>query len=199
MTRFANRARSRRPLRGPVTLLDAWAHVERLAACADDAAAHFTASQSGASENDACFWARALATQCADLRDELIFLAPWLQTRRSPATAAHVPGADGIPTLRELAALDATVAEERARAPATERTCSAALVAQGAERARARIAAIEKLAQHVTALAAMDYELLVRQGTAAAGDRIQRRASAGATRATTTCWHRKRDSAISSP
>ena len=117
----------------PVTLSDAWAHVERLAACADDAAAHFTASQSGASENDACFWARALATQCADLRDEMIFLAPWLQTRRPPATAAHVAGADGIPTLRELAALDRDCRRRGARR-LHDGNCSA-LVAQGADRA----------------------------------------------------------------
>jgi hypothetical protein len=43
------------------------------AARADDAAAQF-----GSSETIVAFWARSLAAQCTELRDDLVFVAPWL-------------------------------------------------------------------------------------------------------------------------
>src|SRR5204863_1064333 len=128
----------------PAKLADAWVQVERLAACAADAAAQLTARNPANAENEACFWVHALARQCADLRDELVFLAPWLAVRTAPGTGADFPGALGVPTLRELAALDALQP----------------LVAQGAERAAARMVAIEALALQATSLAAMDYDFL---------------------------------------
>ncbi len=51
------------------------------------------------------FWADALARHCADLRDDLMFLAPWLALQaRRPANGSRHCGcsATGIPTLREL-------------------------------------------------------------------------------------------------
>ena len=89
----------------PVTLRDAWAHVELLAACSADAVAPFTTGDPGHAESDASFWARALARQCAGLRAELIFLAPWLALPTLPGGDSDLPGTKGIPTLRELAAL----------------------------------------------------------------------------------------------
>ena len=124
---------------GAVNLADAWVQVERLTACAADAAEHFSSSESAPT-----FWAQSLARQCADLRDDLIFLAPWLELPTVSATRLDVSGTSSVPTLRELAALDA----------------SEPLVTQGAERAMERIGAIEALALQATALTTTDYEFL---------------------------------------
>ncbi|HYM48358.1 MAG TPA: cyclic beta 1-2 glucan synthetase, partial [Burkholderiaceae bacterium] len=48
---------------------------------------------------EAVSWSRALARQCADMRDELIGLTPWLSSQSGAMSSAH----DAIPTLRELA------------------------------------------------------------------------------------------------
>ena len=83
---------------------------------------------------------------------------------------AHVPTfrRSIIPTLRELALLDAAWAPiiKRARdsgaTPEAQESLDALqrLVTQGAERATARMVAIEVLAQQATALTAMDYDFL---------------------------------------
>ena len=152
----------------PVTLADAWVQVGRLATCAADAAAHLTASDPADSEGEASIWAGALASQCAELRDELIALAPWLELRSVPGGPHDFPGANGIPTLRELAALDAawspiieharingSTVEERKLLDTLQ-----GLITEGAQRATARMAAIDELALQATALAAMDYDFL---------------------------------------
>jgi cyclic beta-1,2-glucan synthetase len=154
----------------PITLADAWVHVERLAACATDAAAHFTAQGANGpvnSEGDASFWARALARQTAEFRDELILLAPWLELRTVPGAGFDFPGANSIPTLRELAALDtawSAIIERGCNGPTKEGRdffdALQSLVKQGAERATARMVAIDQLALQATALAAMDYGFL---------------------------------------
>ncbi len=150
----------------PVTLADAWMQVERLAACAADAAAQFTTKDIADSEREARIWARALERQTIDLRNELIFLAPWLELPPMPGT----PGLLGstIPTLRELALLDAAwpplIEPARGSGPIPEEQASLdtlqRLVTQGAERATVRMVAIEALAQQATALTAMDYDFL---------------------------------------
>jgi cyclic beta-1,2-glucan synthetase len=147
----------------PVTLVDSWIQVERLAACAADAARQFSTTDA---DSEASIWARALERQCIDLRNELIFLAPWLELPAMPGTPG-LPGST-IPTLRELALLDAAWSSliERARGsgPIPEEQASLdtlqSLVKQGAERAAARMVAIEALAQQATALTAMDYDFL---------------------------------------
>ncbi len=144
---------------GPVTLADAWVQVKRLTAYANDAAAHFAANGADGpanTEGDAGFWAEALARQCADLRDELVFLAPWLDLRTGPRKGPGIPGDNSIPTLRELAALNGgPIVEERDLSDTLQ-----LLVTQGAERAAARMTAIDVLAGRATALAAMDYDFL---------------------------------------
>jgi cyclic beta-1,2-glucan synthetase len=144
---------------GPNTLTDAWVHVERLAVRANDAAALFAAKSLAGSESEAGFWAQALAKQCSDLRDELVFLAPWLELRTVSPQGPGFPGDNGIPTLRELAALSARGHDMTPERPALPEKVQL-LVTQGAERAAARMAAIDALAEHVTALAAMDYEFM---------------------------------------
>ena len=128
----------------PATLADTWVQLNRLAACAADLTAQCTAHPRANAENEAGFWVHALARQCADMRDELIFLAPWLALQTASGTRLDWPGSGGVPTLRELAAFDAPL-------PA---------FAQGAARAAARMVAIEALALQATALAPTDYDFL---------------------------------------
>jgi hypothetical protein len=90
---------------------------------------------------EAQFWADALARHCADLRDDLMFLAPWLAatgTRNAPARDAG----DGSPRFVNLRRL--------VRSP----PCT------GAARAAERIAAIEQLALRATEFATIDYDFL---------------------------------------
>ncbi|HEY6876554.1 MAG TPA: glucoamylase family protein, partial [Polyangiales bacterium] len=140
----------------PVRLTDAWVQLERLAAGANDAAAHFAANDS---ESEAGFWANALARQCSDFRDELVFLAPWLELQPVPSMEPGVPGDDGIPALRELATRKVPNNDPTAQNPALPEKVQL-LVNQGAERSTARMAAIDALVEHATALGAMDYEFL---------------------------------------
>ena len=152
----------------PATLADAWLHVERLAECAADSAAPRASAGPGSADREQDVWARALERQCADLRDDLAFLAPWLELPTGPAAAACSAGLAAIPTLREVAALPATRSSVIERATDVDSTASRAepddtlhrLVAQGAERASARMIAIEQLAGDVSALAAMDFGFL---------------------------------------
>ena len=141
----------------PATLNDAWLQVERLAARASDAAA-LLAGDPQSSESEAGFWAKALARQCADLRDELAFLAPWLELRIASPGDSGFPGDRGIPTLRELAH-DARKDNPAAETPSSQERVKDP-VGHGAERAAARMAAIDALVAKATALTAMDYEFL---------------------------------------
>src|SRR5271170_6901925 len=62
----------------PLTLTSAWVQVDRLAACAAAAVAELTSGEVPDRDSEGTFWARALARQSTDLRDELVLLAPWL-------------------------------------------------------------------------------------------------------------------------
>ena len=132
----------------PLTLAQAWVHVERMATCAAGAAARFSVDDAAIADSDAGFWARALAKQCAQTRDELALLAPWLTLPAGLAPGADLPGNDGIPTLRELAAFH------------TEYPVHQGPVRQGAECAKARMAAIAELELQAASLATMDYSFL---------------------------------------
>ncbi len=152
----------------PITLSDAWAHVELLSARAADAAARIAASHSGQPQSEARFWATALTRQCDGLRDDLIFLAPWLALPAEPGRDSNFPTANGIPTLRELAALASAwspiVDNDRNSVPRPDDGDPfdklQPLVMQAAERASARMTAIDQLALQAAALAAMDYDFL---------------------------------------
>ena len=152
----------------PVTLPSAWAQLELLAPYAAEVVAHLSASALTDSDSQACIWARALERQCIDLRGELIFLAPWLELQSVPAQSHEFPGGNGIPTLRDMAALDMARPPdiEQARANglgAEERNSLDALqglIRLGAQRATARMATIDELALQAAAFAAMDYDFL---------------------------------------
>ncbi len=150
-----------------VTLAHAWVQIEQLCVFAADAAAYLVAN-TPADDGEAAFWARALERQCVDLRDDLALLAPWLELRTVPAAVLEFPGANSIPTLRELATLDAAwspvIERARVNSPGAEEQdvldTFQRLVTQGAERAAARIVAIDQIALQAASLATMDYDFL---------------------------------------
>ncbi len=110
----------------PTTLMAARLCLEQLSTSAEEMVAGADALDTDGAglDNLAVWWARAFTRQCQAALDELTFL--------SPSTA---PGADRIPTLRELAGL-------------------------GNQRALSRIAAIERLALQSIELSRMEYDFL---------------------------------------
>ncbi len=154
----------------PATLVEAWAAVERLAACAAEVDAHFADDAAGHAEGAAA-WARSLAAQCADCRDELLFFAPWLSLPAAAvATAmeqdAKLPGRDGIPALRDIAAYHPESPPGAAPFDVADTAGESAgeamrrLARQGAVRAAQRIAVIDDLASRAAAMATVDYDFL---------------------------------------
>jgi len=152
----------------PMTLVDAWTQVKLLAVCSADLVADFTAADSEGSPSETNWWVQALDRQCAEVRDELMALAPWLKREAVPGAFDDLPGAHGIPTLRELAALDAASpsigvrvrANESAGKEPTVLEALQSAIAESAQSAIAKIAAIDELAAQATEFAAMDYEFL---------------------------------------
>ena len=150
----------------PLALTGAWFEVERLVGHAAVLAALFTGSDMPNDDSEAAFWARALARQCTDLRDDLILLAPWLSLGMPPGAGPDLPGARNVPTLRELAALDAGRSPPGGRDDGLpsewqdRRGILWPLLIRGAEQAKARMAAIDGLALQASALTAMDYDFL---------------------------------------
>jgi cellobiose phosphorylase len=105
----------------PATLAAARRVLERLAADA----AQLVGGLNAESKSEGDTWTRALDRQCRDALDELTLLAP----------SSVMPDADGMPTLRELAA-------------------------QGISSARARMEEIAQLALQAGEMARMDYDFL---------------------------------------
>ena len=111
----------------PATVADFRRCLDRIAAVVDEVAAEIAA----VSASEAAFWAGALVRQCRSMQDELAFLDP--------------SGAGAIPTLRELASMEADLP------PGAER------------RATERIAHIGRLAMRCDELASMKYDFLYDQ------------------------------------
>ena len=134
-------------------------------------ASAYADSLNGDAEPEASWWARTLAQQCQCFLDELAFLAPWRGLPTEAARLVEFPGMDKMPTLRELSTLEA------AWLPAIDHQRNAANVAPDAaqrtwlqefrrcvtlanNRASARIAAIEALAQQASEFAHMEFGFL---------------------------------------
>ncbi len=148
----------------PTTLAAARLCLDRLAA----SAAEVVGSLDADPESQAMGWARALARQCQDALDELTFLAPWTLLPASQNRLSDFRGLDEIPTLRELARLGMELlpaVEERLGPDATPEESKRLgelrpLITEASRRARARIAAIERLALQSSELARMEYDFL---------------------------------------
>jgi cyclic beta-1,2-glucan synthetase len=149
---------------GPTSLAAARLHLGRLATSAAETVGRFDADP----ESQAVWWARALARQCQGALDELTFLAPWTLLTASQNRLSDFFGIDKIPTLRELARLDvellpAIEARLGSDAPFEENEWLGELqrlITEASQRAKARIAAIERLALQSSELARMEYDFL---------------------------------------
>ncbi len=114
------------------------------------------------------WWAGALARQCGAIRDELLFLAPWTGLTPAPDDLKDLPEIVSIPTLRTLAGLELALSNRLADWPEAAVTPAHKAwvielrrqVAQGSERAQARIASIQDLALRANEFAQMDYGFL---------------------------------------
>jgi cyclic beta-1,2-glucan synthetase len=148
----------------PTTLAAARLCLDRLAT----SAAQVVGSLDADPERQAKWWAHALARQCQAALDELSFLAPWTLLPKSPDRPGDFRGLDEIPTLRELAGFEVkwlSAVENRLGSAATpeenERLGELRrLITEASRRAKARIAAIERLARQSGELADMEYDFL---------------------------------------
>ncbi|MEK7712859.1 MAG: glucoamylase family protein, partial [Nitrospirota bacterium] len=134
----------------PVTLMAARQCLDQLTTSAEEVVAGVNALDTvvAGTENQASWWARAFAGQCRAALHELTFLAPWTLLPASPNRLDDFPGIDEIPTLRQLANLDVGAHSMRP------------YITEAGRRARARIAAIERLALQSGELALMEYDFL---------------------------------------
>ncbi len=146
----------------PTTLVATWQYLDALTTSAEDGVRGL-AADAGSETNR---WARALARQCREVRDELLSLAPWLTAEIPPnppfskggGEAGGLEGFPAIPTLRQLAQLEMELSPTaEAREPlSTPRP----LFQDASHRARERIVALEHLALQACELAQMDYDFL---------------------------------------
>jgi cellobiose phosphorylase len=148
----------------PTTLAAVRLGLDGLARSAEDLVRSLDAEP----ESQLRWWSQSLLRQCRDGLDELTFLAPWTALPASPGTLSEFQGMGGIPTLRQLANLEADllpVIESRLALAATpeERTWLEELrrlLTESSRRAGTRIAAIERLARQSGELARMEYGFL---------------------------------------
>ncbi|MBN2437751.1 MAG: cyclic beta 1-2 glucan synthetase [Deltaproteobacteria bacterium] len=136
------------------------ASIEKVSGCLD--------ADSGISKNGVKGWAGALARQCRDVLDDLMFLVPWSLSSAPPDILSDFSSIDDMPTLRELAMFDLTslpAIEGRLGSDTNQEELAwldaiRPLINKSSQRARARIAAIERLALQCGELAGMEYGFL---------------------------------------
>jgi cyclic beta-1,2-glucan synthetase len=130
--------------------------------------AELVSSYEADSRSQAMWWANALARQCREALDDLLFLAPWTSLSPPKGSASEISGLDVIPTLSELAGIDAKMlpsiewrllegADPEENAWLGELRTS---IIEASRRAKERIAAIESLALLANELSRMDYDFL---------------------------------------
>ncbi len=135
----------------PASVAAARQRLDWIQACAIEVAARVGGAPQGppaqgaAGASEAQFWGDALVRQCRALRDEAELVAAW-----SEAAAAGIhdsPGSRGIPTLREVASLEAGAG------PATERMAQiGALARQCDELARMQYGFLHDRYRHLLAI-----------------------------------------------
>ncbi len=151
----------------PTTLGASRSCLDRLAASAAKVVGSLDAYPRS-SESGEKGWARALARQCRFALDDLTFLAPWILLPALPNRLSDVRGIHEIPTLRELARFDVEwlpaieqrlgpdlTPEEREGLDEIRR-----LVTKASQRARVRIATLERLALQSGEFARMEVDFL---------------------------------------
>ncbi|MFZ6673131.1 GH36-type glycosyl hydrolase domain-containing protein [Undibacterium sp. Xuan67W] len=115
------------------------------------------------------YWAQALVRQCADVRDDLMFLAPWLAEPGLRQLSKDISALSAIPSLNELARFGIEIPQMIARLVGSGTvqtdlpelwTRLSGLVLQGSSRANERIAQIQQLALQAVEFARMEYSFL---------------------------------------
>ncbi len=127
--------------------------LEHLATSAAELVAIIAALDSAGNviDNKALWWARAFAGQCQTALDELMILAPWTRLPDPPDSFREFPALHEIQTLRQLSNIEAELL------PTDELK---KLVAEAGQRAKLRIAEIERLALQSGEFARMEYDFL---------------------------------------
>ncbi len=151
----------------PTTLTALRRRLDRLAASAAGLVADMEARAIDP-ESPLGGWTRALAGQCTDARAELMTLAPWTDMLSSENGYGDFFALDEIPTLSDLAVLEATfrpAIAQRLRAAAASGGQAwlgdlQRLLAEGSRQAQARLATIKVLARQCEMFARMDYDFL---------------------------------------
>ena len=181
----------------PLTLAGAHAHLEELVAFAR--AAREITERAATVPGEALEWVRAGRAVRGRRSPELHLLVPWA------TLPAHSPGMRDlmrvavIPSLRQVASLDtqlpaiASLRLDQPSAPAERERSLAlrALVNEGRDHARSRLATLEHLEAQVSELAQMEYGFLsIRRGASWLSDTTS--AIVDWMRATTTCLPRRR-------
>jgi len=147
----------------PATLAAAWQRLERLAALAEDL------GDGGEGLSGESGWhPRCFVRQCREAIGEIEFLALWTLLLSSQNILQDFHGIDGVPTLRQLSNLDVEILPEIERRLTLNATPEEKarleelrpLIMEASLRARARIAAIERLALQANELARMEYDFL---------------------------------------
>jgi cellobiose phosphorylase len=158
----------------PATIASARQWVDRLDAGVAEVAAQVSgtpgpdAASVPAPASETTFWADAVVRQCRMMQDEIAFLAPWCALPAAPTGFGDLVDVRGIPTLRELAALEGEllpVIERRRRADASPVDRAwldelARVATEASRRATERIAEIERLVLQCDELARMEYDFL---------------------------------------
>ncbi len=151
----------------PTTLAAARICLDRLVTSATKVVGSLDGDQES-SEGGEKGWARAFARQCQVALDELTLLTPWIALLAFPNRLSDFRGIDEIPTLRELARFDVELLSAIDQQFGSEVTPEESewlgkfrrLITESSQRARARIAAIERLALQSSEFARMEYDFL---------------------------------------
>ena len=148
----------------PATVAAAWRWLARLAASAEEIAGSFDADP----DNVAQGRAQVLARQCRGALDELMLLAPWISLPAAPGRLGDFPDFGRIPTLRQLARIEAEWLPEIERRRDADATPAESewldelqrAFTEASRRANGRITAIDGLALQAGELARMQYDFL---------------------------------------
>ncbi|MGE5845940.1 MAG: GH36-type glycosyl hydrolase domain-containing protein, partial [Ignavibacteria bacterium] len=146
----------------PVTLVDVWRRLDKLAASTVEIENDFNAIH----DSELKRWSHALAMQCRSALDELTFLAPWVILLNSPDLENYFSGFNEIPTLSKLAKLDLQLLSdfEHSSDISTEKSEQLnklqQFITEANARANKRITSIKDLANQSSQLACIDYTFL---------------------------------------
>ena len=150
----------------PQTVAAARIWLESLVGSAAAIASEFSTSTPGTSETPV--WARALAAQAEDLLSDLDFMAPQAALGEPPGSLREIKGLAGIPTLRELSALEGLLLRAGPSEPTGSVSSAEAgwlaearpLLTLSVHRATERRWLADNLARQAGGLAALDYDFL---------------------------------------